>query len=67
VLPFEGLRPEAVPRRCRHRRCCLSWGWPLFRVLYAFGSWGSHWFPTPTLPSAFPSELVVSTARRPST
>jgi hypothetical protein len=27
---------------------------------------GLYWFPTPTVPSAFPPELVVSTVRRPS-
>jgi hypothetical protein len=33
VLPFEGFRSEPVPRRCRHRRGCLSWGWLRFGVL----------------------------------
>jgi hypothetical protein len=33
VLPFEGFRFEPVPRRCRHRRGCLSWGRLRFGVL----------------------------------
>jgi len=33
VLPFEGFRSEPVPRRCRHRRGCLSWGRLRFGVL----------------------------------
>jgi len=36
----------------------------LFRVLYATGQW-EHWFPTPVVPSPFPTELTVFTGRRP--
>jgi hypothetical protein len=37
--PFEGLRPEPVPRRRHRRRCCLSGGSLLYRVLYATDPW----------------------------
>jgi len=34
-FPFEGLRSDSLPRRCRHRRGHLSWSWLRCRVLCA--------------------------------
>ena len=69
VLPFEGFRPGPVPRRCCHRRCCLSWGHVLFGVLMCNRLVGPMGFPLPLcsrrfrrswrfLPAAVPRSLA---------